>query len=187
VQEHFLQQLKTKDLEAKLLEAKLAQQSDFAVAENKKSKEQQSQIEYLRALESNLREQLSGYAQKFENVQSTLSKSNELFGTFKTEMEKSSAAMKKSEKEKAALEQKLGAAQLSCIRMHEERQAERADVDKLQRQNAVLASLCKELKAKSAAAATAATVAAAPITAAAPAEEQAAAEETAPAEITASS
>jgi len=64
-----LQQLRTKELEAKLLEAKLAQQSDFAVAESKKSKEQQAQIDYLRALESNLREQLSGYAQKFENVQ----------------------------------------------------------------------------------------------------------------------
>ncbi len=84
--QHHAHQLKTKDLEAKLAEAKLAQQSDFAAAEAKKAREQQAKIDTLKSLEVNLRAQLSGYADKFEAVQTTLTKSNELFTNFKTEM-----------------------------------------------------------------------------------------------------
>ena len=155
-EEHCAQQLKTKDLEAKLLEAKLAQQSDFAAAETKKSLESQIALEAAKKIEVTLRAQLQGYSQKFEEVQSTLAKSNDLFASFKTEMERSAAAMKKSESEKMALEKKHSAAQLSLIAQFEERQAERVEFEKMQRQNAVLTSLCKELKNKAAAANTAA-------------------------------
>lgn len=196
-EEHFAQQLKTKDLEHKLAEAKLAQQADFAASESKKALAQAEKITYLTSMvisntnrwiarcdmhtsiphvplsfsllctlhsqESNLRAQLSGYAEKFEQVQLTLSKSNELFASFKSEMEKSGAALKKSEsaalkleREKLALEKKSNAAQLQLISMHEARQAEKAELDKAQRQNAVLTSLCKELKAKMAGGAAAA-------------------------------
>lgn len=147
-EDHFQQQLKTKELEIKLVEAKYAQQADFAVQEAKKSKSQQEKIEYLQSLETSLRTQLTGYAEKFEQVQATLTKSNELFGTFKSEMEKTSAQMKKMEKEKQSLEKKNSASQLSIIQMFEERQAEAAQIDKLQRQNIVLTNLCKSLQAK---------------------------------------
>ena len=119
-EEHCAQQLKTKELEAKLYEAKLAQQTDFAVAESKKAAEAETRVAHLQGVESSLRAQLAAYADKFESVQETLAKSNELFGNFKTEMEKSSAALKKSEKEKIALEKKCNQAQLSIIQQFEE-------------------------------------------------------------------
>ncbi len=77
-------------------------------------------------------------------------------------MDKSAAAIKKSEKDKAALSEKLNASQLSVLQMFEERKVERAEVEKLQRQNAVLTSLCKELKQRNASNASAGENAAVP-------------------------
>jgi cell division protein FtsB len=71
------------------------------------------------------------------------------------EMDKSAVAIKKSEKEKSELQAKYNASQLSVISLYEERQAERAEMEKLQRQNAVLINLCKDLKSKAAGGATA--------------------------------
>jgi len=85
-EEHHAQQLKTKELEAKLAEAKLAQQADFAAAEARKAMEQENKIQALKQLEVSLRAQLNGYADKFNAVQTTLTKSNELFTNFKLEM-----------------------------------------------------------------------------------------------------
>jgi len=154
-EEHHAQQIKTKELEARLAEAKLAQQADFAAAEARKALDAEAKIHALKALESSLRGQLAGYAEKFNAVQTTLTKSNELFTNFKLEMDKSAAAIKKSEKDKQALSDKYNAAQLNVIAMYEERQAERAEMEKLQRQNAVLTKLCKDLKGKAGASATA--------------------------------
>jgi hypothetical protein len=81
-------------------------------------------------------------------VQTTLTKSNDLFGTFKDEMEKSALQTKRMEREKLALEAKNSASQLTIIQMFEERQAEQATLKKAQRQNVVLTALCKELKIK---------------------------------------
>lgn len=52
------------------------------------SLEQQKRCEQLTKQEMELRGQLSLYSEKFEEFQKTLTRSNEVFGTFKKEMDK---------------------------------------------------------------------------------------------------
>ena len=53
--------------------------------------EQQKRCEQLTQQEADLRGQLSLYSDKFEEFQKTLTKSNQVFGTFKKEMDKVSS------------------------------------------------------------------------------------------------
>ena len=81
------------------MEAKMAQQTVLA-AEDKEtslterrmllaeSLEQQKRCEELTQQEAELRGQLSLYSDKFEDFQKTLTKSNQMFTTFKKEMDK---------------------------------------------------------------------------------------------------
>src|SRR5207245_800859 len=101
------------ELEIKLLEAKLAQQAEYAAGEakkylvaEKKNRMSKERIDTLLASEESLRQQLQSYGEKFEQVQSTLTKSNELFATFKGEMEKMNASMKRLENDKNTLAKK---------------------------------------------------------------------------------
>ena len=55
--------------------------------------EQQKRCEQLTRQEQELRGQLSLYSEKFEEFQKTLTKSNEVFGTFKKEMDKVSPSL----------------------------------------------------------------------------------------------
>ena len=91
--------LKHKQLEVQLVEAKMAQQT-VSAAEDKEtslterrmllaeSLEQQKRCEELTQQEAELRGQLSLYSDKFEEFQKTLTKSNQMFSTFKKEMDK---------------------------------------------------------------------------------------------------
>lgn len=91
--------MKHKQLELQLVEAKMAQQS-VSAAEDKETSlterrlllaetlEQQKRCELLTQQEADLRGQLSLYSDKFEEFQKTLTKSNQVFGTFKKEMDK---------------------------------------------------------------------------------------------------
>ena len=54
----------------------------------RESLEQQRRCEQLTKHEAELRGQLSLYSEKFEEFQKTLTKSNEVFGTYKKEMDK---------------------------------------------------------------------------------------------------
>ena len=54
----------------------------------RESLEQQKRCEQLAKQEAELRAQLSLYSDKFDEFQRTLNKSNEVFGTFKKEMDK---------------------------------------------------------------------------------------------------
>ena len=88
-----------KQLEVQLCEAKL-EQHKVMVAEEKHSSleerqmlleetlKQQTRCEQLTHQEADLRGQLSLYSEKFDEFQSTLTKSNEVFNTFKKEMDK---------------------------------------------------------------------------------------------------
>jgi hypothetical protein len=78
---HSAHMLRTKDLETKLAEAKLRAQSEFAGQETRKAKALRDRLEEATRNEVALKSQLNGYAEKFEQVQATLSKSNDLFGT----------------------------------------------------------------------------------------------------------
>eukprot|EP01111_Echinosteliopsis_oligospora_P007152 TRINITY_DN2181_c2_g1_i1.p1 TRINITY_DN2181_c2_g1~~TRINITY_DN2181_c2_g1_i1.p1 ORF type:complete len:337 (+),score=117.98 TRINITY_DN2181_c2_g1_i1:25-1035(+) len=105
-EQHFATQIKAKDLEQQLLEAKLKQQADIALQEALKAQAYKEQTVTLVMTENELRAQLSLYAEKFEQFQDTLTKSNDVFTTFKQEMQRMTKTIKKLEKENIALKKK---------------------------------------------------------------------------------
>ncbi|MED6276695.1 hypothetical protein CHARACLAT_005625 [Characodon lateralis] len=111
-EEHIDKVVKHKDLQQQLVDAKLHQaqellkeseerhdrEKDFLL---KEAVESQRMCELMKQQEVHLKQQLSLYTEKFEEFQTTLSKSNEVFTTFKQEMEKMTKKIKKLEKETA--------------------------------------------------------------------------------------
>jgi len=84
---HYNSVTKSKDLELKLFEAKLAQQVEICQQETQKSVVLKQQMDSVTLREEELRRQLDTYADKFNQVQEAINKSNQVFGTFKQEME----------------------------------------------------------------------------------------------------
>lgn len=144
--EQYAQQLKMKDIEAKLTHAKLEQQVYLSSMTQQTLIQTKEELSVMAQTETLLRAQLSEYAKKFEAVQDTLNKSNELFITFKSEMEKMSKQMKKQEQSKAELEKKNHECQASLVAMLDRQKADKESYDKLARQKDKLSSLCKLLE-----------------------------------------
>uniref|UniRef100_A0A2K5RZK4 Taxilin alpha n=1 Tax=Cebus imitator TaxID=2715852 RepID=A0A2K5RZK4_CEBIM len=98
-EEHIDKVFKHKDLQQQLVDAKLQQaqemlkeaeerhqrEKDFLL---KEAVESQRMCELMKQQETHLKQQLALYTEKFEEFQNTLSKSSEVFTTFKQEMEK---------------------------------------------------------------------------------------------------
>jgi chromosome segregation ATPase len=142
------QQLHTKDLEKKLVEARLNEASEVALLERKKSAEYLAKLKVALETEKTLREQVAAYSEKFEQVQDTLNKSNDLFGTVKAEMRKMTKNVQKTTKEKRGLETQLEEAQMGMVKMLQEQATEKQAAIKLQRQVETLKKLCTEQQAK---------------------------------------
>lgn len=145
-EQHFLTQLKTKDLERQLLEAKLKQQTEIAAQEALKAQAYKEQITFLAKTENELRAQLSLYAEKFEQFQDTLTKSNDVFTTFKQEMERMTKTIKKSEKENSVLRKKCEQTDYTLLELAEERNNYRKQVESLTQQKKQLEALCRALQ-----------------------------------------
>jgi len=77
-EQHFAHQLKTKDLEQQLNEAKLKHQQEISTQEQQKLAAYMAELETRTKTEIELRSQLSTYSEKFETFQDTLGKSNEV-------------------------------------------------------------------------------------------------------------
>jgi hypothetical protein len=86
-QQQWKQVQKQHDLEGQLAEAKLSQQTEMVKAEASKADAYKRHAEAVSATEVELRGQVAAYSSKFEDFQSTLTKSNEIFGVYKTEMD----------------------------------------------------------------------------------------------------
>lgn len=91
--------MKHKQLELQLSEAKMAQQMVAAAEEKENSLaerqyllsetlEQQKRCEMLTQQETELKGQLSMYSDKFEEFQQTLTRSNQVFSTFKKDTDR---------------------------------------------------------------------------------------------------
>jgi len=145
-EQHFDTQLKAKDLEMQLLEAKLKQQSEIATQETLRAQAYNEQITTLTAREKELSTQLAYYAEKFEQFQDTLTKSNEIFTTFKQEMEKMSKTIKKSEKENTELKKKCEQTDVALIELAEERNNYKKQLETLIVQKKKLEDLCRALQ-----------------------------------------
>ncbi|PWA15342.1 hypothetical protein CCH79_00008566, partial [Gambusia affinis] len=130
-EEHIDKVVKHKDLQQQLVDAKLHQaqemlkeseehhdrEKDFLL---KEAVESQRICELMKQQEVHLKQQLSLYTEKFEEFQTTLSKSNEVFTTFKQEMEKMTKKIKKLEKETAMYRSRWESSNKALLEMAEE-------------------------------------------------------------------
>lgn len=146
-EQHYATEMKAKDLERQLLEAKLKQQADIALQEALKAQAYKEQIASLAKTENELRNQLSLYAEKFEQFQDTLTKSNDVFTTFKQEMERMTKTIKQREKENGLLKKKSEQSDVTLIELVEERNGLKKQLDTVKAQKTKLEGLCRALQA----------------------------------------
>ncbi|XP_033125684.1 alpha-taxilin-like [Anneissia japonica] len=158
-EEHIDKMLKHKELEAQLFDAKL-QQANLTLAEEKEKHIREKAIllnetadvhlkcEALTKQEAQLKSQLGVYTEKFEEFQTTLTKSNEVFQTFKQEMDKMTKKIKKLEKETNMWKVRWEGSNKTLKQMTEERAlmiktvtAQKARIEKLEK-------LCRALQAE---------------------------------------
>ncbi|XP_031671939.1 gamma-taxilin isoform X2 [Oncorhynchus kisutch] len=100
------------------LEGKQQRERDFLL---KDATEWRHECELLKEQETQLKQQLSLYMDKFEEFQTTLAKSNEVFTTFRQEMEKMTKKIKKLEKETTLWRTKWETNNQALLQMAEEK------------------------------------------------------------------
>ncbi|KAM4724995.1 alpha-taxilin [Anableps anableps] len=156
-EEHIDKVVKHKDLQQQLVDAKLHQaqellkeseerherEKDFLL---KEAVESQRMCELMKQQEVHLKQQLSLYTEKFEEFQTTLSKSNEVFTTFKQEMEKMTKKIKKLEKETAMYRSRWESSNKALLEMAEEKAVRDRDFEALQGKVQRLDKLRRALK-----------------------------------------
>ncbi|XP_034456169.1 alpha-taxilin [Hippoglossus hippoglossus] len=156
-EEHIDKVVKHKDLQQQLVDAKLHQaqellkeseerhdrEKDFLL---KEAVESQRMCELMKQQEVHLKQQLSLYTEKFEEFQTTLSKSNEVFTTFKQEMEKMTKKIKKLEKETAMYRSRWESSNKALVEMSEEKSVRDREFDALQGKVQRLEKLRRALK-----------------------------------------
>eukprot|EP01117_Protostelium_nocturnum_P017889 TRINITY_DN7366_c0_g1_i1.p1 TRINITY_DN7366_c0_g1~~TRINITY_DN7366_c0_g1_i1.p1 ORF type:complete len:382 (+),score=146.21 TRINITY_DN7366_c0_g1_i1:137-1282(+) len=145
-EKHFETQLKAKDLEIQLHEAKLSQQNHYSQQSTNQIQLLEDKVVSQAKNEKDLRSQLSLYAEKFEQFQETLTKSNDIFNTFKLEMEKMTKAIKKKDKEVAELKEKCKQTDVALINFAEEKQVTKKQIQQLTTQKKKLEELCRALQ-----------------------------------------
>ncbi|ERE83098.1 beta-taxilin-like protein [Cricetulus griseus] len=156
-EEHLDKIFKHRELQQKLVDAKLEQAQEMmqeAEERHKREKEYllnqaaewKLQAKVLKEQETVLQAQLTLYSGRFEEFQSTLSKSNEVFATFKQEMDKTTKKMKKLEKDTATWKARFENCNKALLDMIEEKALRAKEYEcfvmKIQR----LESLCRALQ-----------------------------------------
>ncbi|NXS33540.1 TXLNB protein, partial [Pomatostomus ruficeps] len=156
-EEHLDKIFKHRELQQKLVDAKLEQSQEMMKeAEERHQKEKEYllnqaaewklQAKMLKEQETVLQAQISLYSERFEEFQKTLTKSNEVFATFKQEMEKMTKKMKKLEKDTATWKSRFENCNRALLDMIEEKAMRSKEYEcfvlKIQR----LENLCRALQ-----------------------------------------
>ncbi|KAL4108698.1 hypothetical protein PRIC1_000408 [Phytophthora ramorum] len=147
-EEHFQRQLEAKDLTVQLAETKLQHQVELTSREAEKVKITLDKAKEFSDREVQLQAQLNSYSEKFDVVQETLTKSNQMFTTFREEMDKMAKTTKKLEKENLALRKKCAAYDSGAIASIQEKVTTGEETLKLQEKLKKLESLCRHLQAE---------------------------------------
>ncbi|XP_028256025.1 alpha-taxilin isoform X2 [Parambassis ranga] len=156
-EEHIDKVVKHKDLQQQLVDAKLHQAQELLKESEdrhdrekhfllKEAVESQRMCELMKQQEGHLKQQLSLYTEKFEEFQTTLSKSNEVFTTFKQEMEKMTKKIKKLEKETAMYRSRWESSNKALLEMAEEKAVRDREFEALQGKVQRLEKLRRALK-----------------------------------------
>ncbi|CAH0476454.1 unnamed protein product [Peronospora belbahrii] len=147
-EEHFQRQLETKDLTIQLAETKLRHQIELTSREAEKVKITLDKSKEFSDREVQLQAQLNSYSEKFDVVQQTLTKSNQMFTAFREEMDKMAKTTKKLEKENLALKRKCAEYDSGAIASIQGKVASAEETIKLQEKVKKLESLCRHLQAE---------------------------------------
>ncbi|XP_051892168.1 alpha-taxilin-like [Pristis pectinata] len=156
-EEHIDKVFKHKDLQQQLIDAKLQQAQELLKeAEERHQKEKdyllketvesQRMCELMKQQEVHLKQQLALYTGKFEEFQTTLSKSNEVFTTFRQEMEKMTKKIKKLEKETTMYRTRWESSNKALLDMVEEKTLRDKEFENLQIKIQRLEKLCRALQ-----------------------------------------
>ncbi|NXU66005.1 TXLNB protein, partial [Horornis vulcanius] len=155
--QHLDKIFKHRELQQKLVDAKLEQSQEMMKeAEERHQKEKEYllnqaaewklQAKMLKEQETVLQAQITLYSERFEEFQKTLAKSNEVFATFKQEMEKMTKKMKKLEKDTATWKSRFENCNRALLDMIEEKAMRSKEYEcfmlKIQR----LENLCRALQ-----------------------------------------
>ncbi|XP_008563712.1 PREDICTED: beta-taxilin [Galeopterus variegatus] len=156
-EEHLDKIFKHRELQQKLVDAKLEQAQEMmkeAEERHKREKEYllnqaaewKLQAKVLKEQETVLQAQLTLYSGRFEEFQSTLTKSNEVFATFKQEMDKTTKKMKKLEKDTAMWKARFENCNKALLDMIEEKALRAKEYECFVLKIGRLENLCRALQ-----------------------------------------
>ncbi|KAL5724570.1 hypothetical protein ACHQM5_007811 [Ranunculus cassubicifolius] len=145
-EQQFTQKLKQKSLELQLADLRIQQHEEKLTHEQSQMKQYAEQVSQLLATEKTLRSQLASDGEKFQQFQDALKKSNEVFETFKQEIDKMAKSIKELKKENAFLKGKCDKSDVTLIQLVEEREMGKKQLEKLKNQKERLESLCRSLQ-----------------------------------------
>ncbi|XP_024595177.1 beta-taxilin isoform X2 [Neophocaena asiaeorientalis asiaeorientalis] len=156
-EEHLDKIFKHRELQQKLVDAKLEQAQEMmkeAEERHKREKEYllnqaaewKLQAKVLKEQETVLQAQLTVYSGRFEEFQNTLTKSNEVFATFKQEMEKTTKKMKKLEKDTATWKARFENCNKALLDMIEEKALRAKEYECFVMKIGRLENLCRALQ-----------------------------------------
>ncbi|KAG1371584.1 alpha-taxilin [Cocos nucifera] len=147
-EQQFAQKLKQKTLELQLADLKIQKQQEMSAQEQTQMQLYAEQVAQLMATEKSLRLQLAADGEKFQQFQEALSKSNEVFEAFKQEMEKMAKLIKELKKENDFLKGKCEKSDIALVKLVEERELMKKQLEKVKNQKEKLESLCRSLQAE---------------------------------------
>ncbi|RAL08934.1 taxilin [Aspergillus homomorphus CBS 101889] len=145
---HYKALLRSKDAEIQCLTAKYEEQRRVAENEAARCRALSSQVSTFSHTEAELRSQLNIYVEKFKQVEDTLNNSNELFLTFRKEMEEMSKKTKRLEKENLTLTRKHDQTNRNILEMAEERTRNHEELEKWRKKSHHLEALCRRMQAQ---------------------------------------
>ncbi|KAE8383016.1 myosin-like coiled-coil protein-domain-containing protein [Aspergillus bertholletiae] len=145
---HYKSLLRSKDAEIQSLTAKYEEQRRAAENEAARCRALSSQVSTFSHTEAELRSQLNIYVEKFKQVEDTLNNSNELFLTFRKEMEEMSKKTKRLEKENLTLTRKHDQTNRNILEMAEERTRNHEELEKWRKKSHHLEALCRRMQAQ---------------------------------------
>ncbi|KAF3924631.1 Gamma-taxilin [Arthrobotrys entomopaga] len=145
---HFQSLLRTKELEVQYNLARYDQKRKQADAEAMRAKALHAQVSTFSQTETELRSQLNIYVEKFKQVEDTLNNSNDLFLTFRKEMEEMSKKTKRLEKENMALTRKSDLMNRNILEMAEERTRQQRELEAAKKKSSKLEDICRALQSE---------------------------------------
>ncbi|KAL9085671.1 MAG: hypothetical protein Q9159_004548 [Coniocarpon cinnabarinum] len=144
----FSSLMRNKELELQYQVARSEQTRKAQEEEQRKTRQLTTQVATFSQTEAELRSQLNIYVEKFKQVEDTLNNSNELFTTFRKEMEEMSKTKKKLEKDNSALTRNKELTSANVFQMAEERQTHLKELELLRKKNENLEKLCRGMQAQ---------------------------------------